>query len=135
MKIVTAISAFNAPVDTANTDNQSVNVLFNSRSASSTSHAIDVSETAVLVRAFGLTGGQTITVHMLGNDGITNVNEILVLHGKTIQLSVTNTALILDMPGRYVFVLSAGLGTVSCTCIETGISYWSWGLKAFAEAT
>ncbi len=134
-QIISGVPLFAQSVDTANTDNQSNNVIFNARSTSTTSHYIDVSETAILVRAFGLDTGQTITVNMVGNDGVANVTTPLKIHSKVIQLSPNNTALVIDLPGRYNFTLSAGLGTVSCMWIATGVSYWSWGLAAFANAT
>jgi hypothetical protein len=134
MKINSGIPLFNASVNAQGEQNQPPNVLFNASTTSTTSHNIDVGETAIAVSAFNISGN-TITVNMVGNDGLGDVTSPLHLNGKTVQLSSTNTMIILDVPGRYNFTLSGGLGSVSCIITPTGSSYWSYGLRAFATAS
>jgi hypothetical protein len=127
-QIITGIPAFNAPSDPQGTENQSANVIFNGNSASTTSHIIDVSEAPIVIRAFGLSGAETITVNMVSNDGISTQTTPLVLNSKTVQLSVDNNCFVLNMSGRFVFTLSGGLGTVSCVYHVSPTSNWSYGL-------
>lgn len=134
MKVNTGIALFNAPVNAQGEQNQPPNVLFNSRSQNLTSHIIDVGETAVAINVFNIDSNH-ITINMVGNDGLGDVTSPLILNGKTVQLSATNTMLIIDVPGRYSFTLSGGLGTVSCLVTNTGSSYWSYGLRTFATAS
>lgn len=133
-KISTGIPLFNSPVDPQGTENQSYNVLFNSNSTSLTSHTIDVSETAIVVRAFGLTS-ETITVNMISTDNITTLTVPMKIHSKTVQLSANNNVLVIDISGKYNFTLSGSLGVISCVFHESGMSYWSYGLSDFALAT
>lgn len=131
-KIATGIPLFSGQVDPQGTENQSYNTLFNARSTSTTSQKIDVADVPIVVKAFGLSGGETITVNMYSNTALGPVTTPLVLNSKTVQLSVNNTALVIDLPGSYTFTLSGGLGTVTCVFCESACSYWSFGLKAFA---
>lgn len=111
------------------------NILFNAGSQSTTSHMIEVKQTAVVVKAFGLSGIITISVNMVANDGVTTVTAPLKLNGKVVALDVNNTSLVLDLPGNYTFTLNnGGLGTVSAVILESGMPYWSYGLAAFATA-
>lgn len=128
MQVVTGIPLFNTPVDAQGTENQSNNVLFSVSSISTTSHNIDVNEGVAVVRAFGLSGSQTITVNMVSNDGISNLQTPLVLNGKTVQLSINNTCITINIAGRYNFTLSDGLGVVSCVWYSSGTSVFSYGL-------
>lgn len=132
MKISTGIPLFNTPVDAPNTENQSYNVLFGPNSTTLISHTIDVAETSIVVKAYGFTGNETITVNTVSTNGIATMTEPMVLNGKTVQLSATNNTLVLDISGRYVFVLSAGLGAVNCVFHESPLGLWAYGLGAFA---
>ena len=128
MQINTGIPLFNGPVDPQGTENQSYNVIFNTSSTSTTSSVKDLSEGVMVVRAFGLTDGQTITVNMVSSDGITTLSQPLVLAGTTVQLSTDNTCIVIDISGKYTFTLSAGLGTVSCVFHISGTSAFSYRL-------
>jgi hypothetical protein len=133
MKVSTGIPLFNGPVDPQGTENQSNNVLFSSASTSLTSHVIDVSETAIVVKAYGLTS-ETITVNTFSYDGIGNLTAPMKINGKTVELSADNNILVIDISGRYTFTLSGSLGVISCVFHESGMSYWSYGLSDFALA-
>jgi hypothetical protein len=133
MKVSTGIPLFNSPVDPQGTENQSNNVLFSSASTSLTSHVIDVSETAIVVKAYGLTS-ETITVNTFSYDGIGNLTAPMKINGKTVELSADNNILVIDISGRYTFTLSGSLGVISCVFHESGMSYWSYGLSDFALA-
>lgn len=130
-KIATGIPLFSGPVDPQGTENQPYNTLFDANSTSLTSQKIDVADVPIVVKAFGLTS-QTIQVNMLSNTRLGPVTQALKLNSKLVQLSADNNALVIDMPGTYTFTLSAGLGTVTCVFCESAMSYWSYGLKAFA---
>jgi hypothetical protein len=136
MKISTGLPLFNTPVDPQGTENQSANAIFHAGSASLTSHVIDVSETPIIVKAYGfLTDASTITVHTVttGIGGVT-YSSPMVLNGHTVQLSNRNNTLVIDLTGKYRFVLSDGLHTTTCVYHESGLPLWSFGLAAFAEA-
>jgi hypothetical protein len=132
MKIATGIPLLGGAIDPQGAENQSYNTLFDANSTNLTSQKIDVSETPIIVKAFGLSGGETIQVNMLSNTRLGIVTQALQLNSKLVQLSVNNTALVIDLPGSYTFTLSAGLGTVVCVFAESGMGLWSVGLKAFA---
>ena len=134
MKISTGIPLFNSPVDPQGTENKSYNVIFNSQSTSLTSHVIDVSETALVVKAYGLTS-ETVTVNTVSYDGLSVLTAPMKINSKTVELSANNNVLVLDISGRYSFTLSASLGVVSVVCHDSGMSYWSYGLSDFALAT
>lgn len=128
MQIVTGIPLFNGPVDPQGTENQPYNVIFNAASTSLTSATKDLSEGVMVVRAFGLSGDQTITVNMVSDDGISTLSEPLVLASTQIQLSTANNCVVIDMSGKYNFTLSGGLGTVSCVFHISGTSAFSYRL-------
>lgn len=112
------------------------NILFNADSTSTTSHVVEVGQTAIVIKAFNLSGSQTISINMIGDDGITTVMTPLVLNGKLVQLSTSNVSLVLDLPGRYTFSLNnGGLGTVSAIILPSGMPYWSYGIAAFTAAS
>jgi hypothetical protein len=134
-QIVTGIPQFNAPSDPQGTENQGPNVIFNSNSTSTTSHVIDIAESPIVIRAFNLTSGQTITVNMVSFDGIATQTAPLVLNGHTVELSTTNNCFVLNMSGRFQFVLSGGLGTVSCVWHGSPNSNWSYGLAQLVGAS
>lgn len=135
MKISTGLPLFNTPVDPQGTENQSANAIFHAGSKSLTSHVIDVTETPIIIKAYGfLNDASTITVYTV-TTGIGNAtySSPMVLNGHTVQLSKRNNVLVLDMTGKYKFVLSDGLGVTTCVYHESGLPLWSFGLSNFAE--
>jgi hypothetical protein len=135
-EIISGIPLFSGTVDGPNAQSKSPNVLFNGNSTQVVSHTVPVNQNPIVVQAFNLSGSQVIDVLMMGNDGISSVSAALVLNGKTVQLSVTNTALVIDMPGNYQFRLAGGgLGTVSCMWFASGMGTGSYGLSDFSAGT
>jgi hypothetical protein len=136
MKISTGIPIFNTPVDPQGTENQSPNAIFHVGSKSLMSHIIDVSETAIIVKAYGFVNdASTITVCTVTTekDGL-NYAAPMVLNGRHVQLSNRNNVLVIDMTGKYAFQLSDGLGVTTCAYHESGLGLWSFGLSAYAQA-
>src|SRR6188768_4225235 len=136
MKISTGIPIFNTPVDPQGTENQSPNAIFHTGSKSLMSHIIDVSETCIIVKAYGfLNDASTITVCTVTTekDGL-NYAAPMVLNGRHVQLSTRNNVLVIDMTGKYAFILSDGLGVTTCAYHESGLGLWSFGLSAYAVA-
>jgi hypothetical protein len=136
MKISTGIPIFNTPVDPQGTENQPPNAIFHAGSKNLMSHIIDVSETAIIVKAYGfLNDASTITVCTVTTerDG-KNYASPMVLNGRHVQLSNRNNVLVIDMTGKYTFQLSDGLGVTTCAYHESGLGLWSFGLSAFAVA-
>jgi hypothetical protein len=136
MKISTGIPIFNTPVDPQGTENQPPNAIFHAGSKNLMSHIIDVSETAIIVKAYGfLNDASTITVCTVTTerDG-KNYAAPMVLNGRHVQLSNRNNVLVIDMTGKYTFQLSDGLGVTTCAYHESGLGLWSFGLSAFAIA-
>jgi len=136
MKISTGIPIFNTPVDPQGTENQPPNAIFHTGSKSLMSHIIDVSETAIIVKAYGFVNdASTITVCTVTTerDG-KNYASPMVLNGRHVQLSNRNNVLVIDMTGKYTFQLSDGLGVTTCAYHESGLGLWSFGLSAFAVA-
>ena len=135
-QIVSANPLFSGNVNGPNNQSQPSNVLFNGNSGGTLSHRFTVNQNAVVIQAFNLSGGQTLTVNMFGFDGITNVTAPLTLNGKVVTLTSTNNALVLDMPGTYtVHLTGGGLGAFSCMIFETGMGYFSYGLSDFSAGT
>ena len=125
---------YSTAVNGPNDEYKPYHVLFNASSTNLTSHTIEVSQTAIVMRVFGLTGGQTITINNISNDGITNHSTPMIINSKMVQLTATNNVLVIDIPGKYTATLSGGLGSVSCVWYYSGMSYWSYGLSDFAMA-
>lgn len=136
MKISTGLPLFNTPVDPQGTENQSANAIFHAGSKSLMSHVIDVSETPIIVKAYGfLNDASTITVWTVTTEiGNVTIASPMVLNGRHVQLSNRNNVLVIDMTGKYKFQLSDGLGLTTCAYHESGLSLWSFGLSAFAVA-
>jgi hypothetical protein len=134
-QIVSGVPLFSGTVDGPSAEGKSYNVLFNARSINTTSHVVEVNQNAIVVRAFNLQAGQFIQVDMIGNDGVTTVTTSLVLNAKPVKLTTDNTAIVIDLPGKYQFHLVGGLGTVSAMFFESGMPYWSYGLSNFAMAS
>lgn len=113
------------------------NILFNANSTSGISHVVEILQTPIVVRAFGLTGDKKITIAMKDNDGISDTFGPLTLNSKAVALDVNNTSIVIDLPGKFVFVLSGtgALGTVSAVFWQSGMPYWSYGLSDFAMAS
>jgi hypothetical protein len=136
MKISTGIPIFNTPIDPQGTENQPPNAIFHTGSKNLMSHIIDVSETAIIVKAYGFVNdASTITVCTVTTerDGL-NYAAPMVLNGRHVQLSTRNNILVIDMTGKYTFQLSDGLGVTTCAYHESGLGLWSFGLNAYAQA-
>jgi hypothetical protein len=136
MKISTGLPLFNTPVDPQGTENQSANAIFHAGSASLTSHVIDVTETPIIVKAYGfLNDASTITVWTVTTQrGNVVTTSPMILNGHTVQLSNRNNTLVIDLTGKYKFVLSDGLGVTTCVYHESGLPLWSFGLAQYAIA-
>jgi len=134
-QVVAPQGLFGAPVNAPGTANQSYNTIFDANSTNVVSHKIDVNQNAVVVKAFGLTGEESIDVQMYADTKLGPVSTVMMLNGKSITLTPDTNTIVLDMPGSYNFRLHGSLGTVTCIFIETGSSYWSYGLAAFAAAS
>jgi hypothetical protein len=89
-------------------DNKSgnINILFDSRSTSGTSKNITVGADPVIISAFGLTGDQTVKI----NNVFRNVSTQMFYRDEAIELSATNTVVMLAFAGVYNLETDAVLG-------------------------
>jgi hypothetical protein len=112
--------------------------LFGPTSTTLTSHKFDVFDVPMVLKAYGLSGSETVTlqqqVQIGSNSSPVVFVQNVILNGHEVQLSVTNSMLIIDVPGSYNCILNSGLGTVAVTVQKTAMSYHSYGLRAFSQA-
>jgi hypothetical protein len=121
-------------VNPSGQEQQSDNTYFNQFSTSTTSHKLLVHQLPIVLRAFNLASGDTVNVMMSTETATGEVLTQLYVKGKQVQLTHTNNCLVLDLSGQYRLVLNAAVpGSVTVVGHETPISYWSYGLAAFAQ--
>ena len=116
-------------------EQQSANTFFGPTSTSLISHQFSVDESPYYIKAFGLGDSGFIELVMVTKTPTTDYSEQMRLNGNAVHLTEMNNCLVIDIPGVYQLQLSGGLGSVICVGGPTSLSYWSWGLKAFALST
>lgn len=119
----------NAPGD----ERQSQNTFFNAQSISNLSHRFSVDESPYYIKAFGLGDVDSLSVLMVTDTPTGELTELFRLNGTFVGLLSTNNCLVIDIPGVYRLLLNTGLGTVTVVGGTTAMSYWSWGLRGFAD--
>ncbi len=96
--------------------------IFSAESRTLISRTFDVNERPLVVRAYNLSGQETVKVLQVSGDG--SLETPMVIEGKILQLSPLNTMLVLGTSGRYRFQLSDGLGTVTVIGHECHMLHW-----------
>lgn len=115
-------------------ERQSGNTYFNQFSTSLTSHLITVHELPIVIRAFNLGVSDEVFIWMVTSTSTGEVTTALNIKGKVVKLTHTNNCIVLDLSGQYKLNLSAvSPGMVTVVGHETSLSYWSYGLAAFAQ--
>lgn len=124
-------------VNSPGQEQQSANTFFDIHSTEAISHPFDVHESPVLISAYDLdTESGLIMVLKCTMTPNGEIMNILYLNGRGVGLVATNNTLLIDLPGRYrLQCINAGaLGSFTVVGQLTALSYWSWGLVAYANA-
>ena len=116
-------------------EQQSANTFFTIADTSGISHSFSVDETPYYIKAFGLGNAALVSVLMITKTPTGELQEQLSLNGNPVGLIKFNNCLVLDIPGMYRLQLIGGGNNVTVVGGPTNLSYWSWGLRGYAEAT